>query len=387
MEVLFINSGLLGQRIFAGFVEGAFVGEQHGMSASQIVVSEGLSLGERVQRRLLCTRLWPDAAGVKNFDRFRYRAELNAGLVAARRMRRLERAGHRFDVLHFHRQATAYASLARMRATPSVVSIDCTAGYLMQTAATPAEARSYLPNQRRDGAVFAAARLIISTSRWAAQALRREYPRCDTALEVMPTPVLLERFPPGWAAERQARASAQPGYRPRVLFVGGDFTRKGGHDLVAAWRQKRFGERARLDLITHSSLPAEIEGDGIRVHHGVTAYSPEWLELWRQADVFALPTRDEAFGQVFQEAGAAGLPALATDLTALPEIVLHEQSGLLVPPGDRLALAAALERLLSSAGVRREMGERARRHIEQTADPEAYRLRLAAMLRRLGEGR
>jgi glycosyltransferase involved in cell wall biosynthesis len=382
IDALFVNSGILGQRTFAAFVDAAFAGERDGIRATQVVLTEGLTPRERAVRRLLCARLWPDAAGPKNLDRFRFRAELNAGLLARGRIRRLEAAGRPFDVLHFHRQATAYASLDRMARTPSIVSIDCTQRYLMETAATRAEARSYLPNLRRDGEIFRAARLVVSTSQWAADSLRAAYPACATEVAVMPNPVLLEHFDAGWARERHARAAA-PGYRPRVLFMGGDFARKGGPDLVAAWRDGGFGARARLDLVTHAAVPGAAGADGIRVHTGVAAHSAAWRALWRAADLFVLPTRDEAFGTVFQEAGAAALPTVGTRITAIPEIVLDGESGVLLKPGDRAALAAALDRLLASADLRREMGERARRQVERTADPGAYRARLAEAIHRL----
>jgi glycosyltransferase involved in cell wall biosynthesis len=165
--------------------------------------------------------------------------------------------------------------------------------------------------------------------------------------------------------------------------MGGDFSRKGGDDLIAAWRQGRFGERARLDLVTHAPVPSALEADGIHVHTGVDARSPAWRGLWRDADLFVLPTRDEAFGLVFQEAAAAGLPAVGTRITAIPEVVLDGETGVLVPPRDRGALAAALGRLLASPGLRLEMGTRARRHVEATADPEAYRAKLAGAIHRL----
>lgn len=382
IEALFVNSGILGQRTFAAFVEAAFAGARDGVHATQVVLTDELTFVERALRRVLCTRLLPDRPGLRNLDRYRWRAELNAGLVAAGRIRRLEKQGKRFDVLHFHRQTTAYASLARMRRTPSIVSIDCTAGYLVKLAAGPAEARSYAPNVRRDGQVFDAARLIVSTSRWAADSLRAEYPRCATEVVVMPSPVLLEHFDAGWAELRHARA-AEPGYRPRVLFMGGDFARKGGDDLVAAWRAGGFGARARLDVVTHVPVPGAAEADGIHVHTGVSARSEAWCGLWRDADLFVLPTRDEAFGTVFQEAAAAGLPTIGTRITAVPEIVLEGETGVLVEPGNRAALAAALDRLLASAELRREMGTRARRHAEATADPAAYRETLAAAIHRL----
>lgn len=385
VDALFVNSGILGQRTFAAFVEAAFVGRPGDVRATQVVLADDLSPAERVRRRVLCARLWPDGlAGARNLDRFRFRAELNGGLVARDRIRRLERAGQRFDVLHFHRQATAYASVRRMHRTPSIVSIDCTQRCVLDLARSEAERRSYLPNVRRDGEVFRAARLIVATSRWAADSVGEMYPDCVTPVEVMPNPVLLEHFDAGWPELRAARAAA-PGYRPRVLFMGGDFVRKGGDDLVAAWRDAELGERASLDLVTHRAVPGAAGVPGVWVHTGVAARSERWRALWRDADLFVLPTRDEAFGTVFQEAAAAGLPTVGTRINAVPEIVADGATGVLVDAGDRAALARALGALVASAGLCREMGERARARIAHVADPDAYRDRLAAALHRLAK--
>src|SRR5262245_4737790 len=126
IHALFINSGILGQRTFSEFVRTAFQDEVDGVRVTQWRVTDDLTAAESVMRYLLCLRLWPGAARVKNLDFHRYRCELNAGLLGRNRVRRLERAGRRFDVLHFHRQATAYASLGLMRRIPSIVSIDST---------------------------------------------------------------------------------------------------------------------------------------------------------------------------------------------------------------------------------------------------------------------
>jgi glycosyltransferase involved in cell wall biosynthesis len=194
--------------------------------------------------------------------------------------------------------------------------------------------------------------------------------------------VLLDHFGADWAEERHARA--ERGHLPRVLFVGGDFGRKGGHDLLEAWTLGGFAARARLDLVT-SAPPERSDARGVTVHTGVRAHSPAWEALWREADVFTLPAHDEAFGIVLQEAAAAGLPAVATGINAIPEIVRDGETGILVSPGDRAGLAGALGRLLASAELRREMGTRARRRIEETAAPEAYRGRLVAAIHRIAE--
>jgi glycosyltransferase involved in cell wall biosynthesis len=383
VDALFINSGILGQRTFAEFVRGAFSEDVDGVRVTQTLVTEGLTPAERVMRYALCLPLWPPGtAGIKNLDFHRYRCELNAGLLARNRLRRLEGAGRRFDVLHFHRQPTAYASLDAMRRIPSIVSIDGTQRCVLQHARSKIETRSYGPNIRRDGEIFRAARLIVSVSAWAARSLREEYPACGTETAVMPNPVGLPPGSDGWIAERYARAQ-QDGALPRVLFVGGDFPRKGGFDLLDVWAHARLHERARLDIMSNWPLDASTLPPGVAQHKDVFTGTDAWHALWRAADLFVLPTRDEAFGIVYQEAGAAGLPAIGTRMNAVPEIVRPGETGMLVMPGDKSDLARAMQLLIAAPDLRRAMGTRGRAFIAASADPERYRRDLAAAIRRV----
>ncbi len=242
------------------------------------------------------------------------------------------------------------------------------------------EVRSYRPNARRDGEIFRAARLIVAASAWAAACVRAEYPDCTTEILVMPVPVQLDAFDPLWIDERYQR-TATAGSRPRLLFMGGDFYRKGGDLLLRAWEAADFGRQATLDVVT--AYPLERLPAGVTVHTGITAYSPEWRALWQKADIFVLPTRDEAFGMVFQEAAAAGLPSVGTRINAIPELVEDGRNGLLVEPGNVEELKHALERLLASAERRREFGRHARDRAARTADPSHYRAALVAALHRV----
>ena len=367
----FVNGGILGLLSYAKWLRRTFADDRD-IHAEHFVLSEDLSTRERVVRRILCARLWPDGLGLRNLDLARYRQELHAGLQARRRL--LARGIDAFDVLHFHRQATAYSSLDLMARVPSIVTIDCTQTCVLQDAASALERWTLRFNVRRDGEVLRRAAAIVATSRWTERDVRRLYPDCGTPIHVMPDPVPLDLFDPGWPDERRARTAA----RPQCLFMGGDFPRKGGFDLLAAWEAGGFADRAELTLVTE--WPLERLPRGVRQQRGVRAHTPEWIAAWRAADLFVMPTRNEAFGLVYQEAAAAGLPAIGCRLNAVPEIVEDGVTGLLVEPGDRAGLERALETLVASAELRERLGRAARRKVEQDASPEAHRRRLLDLI-------
>jgi glycosyltransferase involved in cell wall biosynthesis len=82
-----------------------------------------------------------------------------------------------------------------------------------------------------------------------------------------------------------------------------------------------------------------------------------------RARLLCLPSRSESFGVVLLEAGAYGLPVVATHVGGIPEIVTDGETGLLVPPEDAQALAKALEQLLSDPDRARRLGENLRRRV------------------------
>jgi len=94
-------------------------------------------------------------------------------------------------------------------------------------------------------------------------------------------------------------------------------------------------------------------------------YGKAKLEAYVDADVFALPSRYEIFGNVVLESYACFTPVVATRVAGLQEIVFHRKTGLLVKPGDVKELASAILILLTDDKVRIRMGMRARRVVEE----------------------
>jgi starch synthase len=100
-------------------------------------------------------------------------------------------------------------------------------------------------------------------------------------------------------------------------------------------------------------------------------------------DVYVQPSRFEAFGIAIVEAMAAERPVVASAVDGIREVVAHGETGVLVPPNDPAALAAALIDLEASAAARRQMGERGRHRAATLFGVETWVRRTGELYRRL----
>ena len=171
----------------------------------------------------------------------------------------------------------------------------------------------------------------------------------------------------------------------RVLFVGGQFERKGGIDLLDAMR--RLGPRAELDVVTGSEIAGVPDDVRVRVHRGLSPQSPELVRLYREADIFALPSWGDCMPQAVAEALAAGLPVVATDVGAIPEMVNDSVNGFLVRPRDPRALGVALETLVTDARKRAAFGRWSRVFAEQEHDARKNNRAIFALMRAVSRAR
>ncbi len=88
-------------------------------------------------------------------------------------------------------------------------------------------------------------------------------------------------------------------------------------------------------------------------------------ELLAALDIFVLPSHNEGVSLAVLEAMAAGLPVIVSEVGGLPEIVKHEETGLLIPPKDPEALARSLARLLENPELAHRLGQKAREHVQE----------------------
>jgi len=214
--------------------------------------------------------------------------------------------------------------------------------------------RHHAVAQARQRAVFAKVELFTPMSRWAADGLR-DVGVTDDRIRVLPPGLDLQ----AWSCPPRERQGPGP---LRLLFVGGDFRRKGGDLLVDAVMGALAG-RVVLDIVTRDDVAP---GRGVAVHRS-TPNSPELRQLYAQADLFVMPTRADCFGHAIVEAMASGLPAIVGDVGGVRDIVDHGRTGWCIAPTSS-ALTGALTEALARRQELPTMGACARRVAEQRFD-------------------
>ncbi len=166
-----------------------------------------------------------------------------------------------------------------------------------------------------------------------------------------------------------------------IAFTGQIIERKGVADLLRGWSElaPRWSERAELclvgdDLAGEGAYRREMEA--LATSLGVPARFvgfqknvDDWLAA---ADIAVVPSHIEPLGLAAMEAMSHARPVIGGDAGGIPEMIVHEETGLLVPPKTPSALAAALERLLSDASLRERMGRAARRRCEEQFSLDAH---------------
>jgi glycosyltransferase involved in cell wall biosynthesis len=287
---------------------------------------------------------------------------LVAALPLIRRLLRI----HRYDAVHvfFSLPTGALLPFLGLRGTPVVVSLrgSDVPGYDEHNPSLQRAHRVLAPLTRW---IWRRADRVVAVCESLGQLARRTWP--DLRYTVVPNGVDLTLFHP---ADRATRAGSS---RIRCVAVARLIERKGLGDLIRALALLEPG-RYQLEIVGGGADEQQLRGLATQlgladdVHFCGPLARAEVAERYREADLFTLPSSAEAFGNVFAEALASGLPIVGSTTGGIPDLVEHESNGLLVPPGDVLALARAIRRLGDDPGLRAEMALRNRAKAEATLE-------------------
>jgi glycosyltransferase involved in cell wall biosynthesis len=283
---------------------------------------------------------------------------------------------HRRGLDHLHAHfATLAVTVARLAARLAGVPYTFTAHAkdIFHEAVQPADLRRKMED----------AAAVVTVSDFNLEYLRRTYGSSARRVRRLYNGLDLERFP-----------FREPRNRPpHVVAVGRLVEKKGfGVLLDAAARLAARGVGFSLELIGAGELERHLRQriDELGLGACVRLLGPrpqaEIARAVAEAAAFAAPCvvandgdRD-GLPTTLLEAMALGTPCVSTDVTGVPEVVCHGETGLLVPQNDPVALADALERLLADGSLRVELARQARRQIEREFDARVNSARLRRMI-------
>lgn len=180
--------------------------------------------------------------------------------------------------------------------------------------------------------------------------------------------------------------------RGRVIFTVGRWVateRYKGMDTLVTALPRLLTTWPELQLVLAGSgddrawLEDLVEKNGVQRHvHFLNSLSyPELAACYAACEIFALPSRGEGFGLVYLEAMACGKPVIGGTHGGAPEIIQDGVTGYLVPHGDPIQLATAIQTLLADPAHAKEMGARGKRTVEQEYRFGAFAKSLKKILR------
>ena len=228
-----------------------------------------------------------------------------------------------------------------------------------------------------------AAERVVTTG----EALRQQLVEVNgfsaSRIESVPTGIDAGRFRPGERKASRARFGL-PQDKTLVGIVATLRSWKGHAVLVEA--MTRLPSSVELVIVgdgpQREALEQNIAKLGLRGRVRMQGQQVDVLPWLRALDIFALPSlANEGVPQALVQAMLVELPCVTTPVGGIPELAEHERTALLVAPRDPVALAAAIERLAGDEGLRRELGEAARKHCVEGYSYERMLERMEAIYR------
>jgi len=175
---------------------------------------------------------------------------------------------------------------------------------------------------------------LLPWSSWVKESLCTDYGARPELISVTPPGIDLSLWLP-----KSSYATAAPF---KLLFVGGDFERKGGKILLEAFRQLPAG-MAELHIVTRSAVP---RSERVHVYDNLNTNSPDLIALYHACDIFVLPTLGDSQAIVCEEASATGLPVIVTRMGGLTDVVIDGENRFSCPAWRCYVISLKAEAML-----------------------------------------
>jgi glycosyltransferase involved in cell wall biosynthesis len=293
---------------------------------------------------------------------------LQRALLTRSRVHWLEKNGGSFDAAYFNTASPAFFLGRFRRRVPCVDALDATPIILKRYGYNKPRADGNLLvrrlRHRLAQNVFRDAIHLLPWSRFAKESLIRDYGIPENRISIVPPGIDLEIWSDHLDSSRRLGTSSG---NLMVLFVGGNFDRKGGDLLLSIARKEEF-QQCDFHFVTKGFKGPS--GPNIFVHDNLAANSEALISLYRKADIFALPTRADFFPLAALEAMAMGLPVLITKVGGIDEIVMDGETGFTVPANSEEDFVDRLRVLVRDPELRIRLGRNGRRLAESRFDLE-----------------
>lgn len=205
------------------------------------------------------------------------------------------------------------------------------------------------PFFEQDRRLYSRADLVAKWSRWAADSAIRDGGASPERVTVVPPCVYVKDRNP-------RRERARPGGPVRIVFVGGDWVRKGG-PLLLDWHQRLWKDRVELHVVSAGATP-DRSLPGV-VWHGRVDNKTLVDDLLPSMDLAVLPTQSDHSGVGIVEALSCGVPAISSAVGGVGELIDEDRTGHVLRPDDHSGFIAAVERLLALPELREAMSDAA----------------------------
>ena len=261
------------------------------------------------------------------------------------------------DLVHFGGPLPAGGLLSRSGAPAFTVGLDATRANMNGFRHSPVWNMGDL---QREAELLRSAIALFPWSRWAGESAINDYGVPPGRVTVVPPSI----DPTTVGTSR----SKEGGKLPKIVFIGNHLRRKGG-DLLHRWVTGPLAGLCELHLVSGDPAAKNLEGSNIVVH-GSIAHRHLMTEILPRMDLLCHPTQRDMSAYVVVEAAFAGLPAVASDVGGIPELIVDGRTGWVLGRSDEAGFIRTLTELLTSPDRVTEAGMQARLHAARHFDAD-----------------